>query len=106
MADAIEEHYRPRFAGDALPRTPVGCVVALADKLETLAGMFGIGQVPSGDKDPFGLRRQALGVLRIRSRTQAPPSLPCLVKKAFGVFQNPSAGTAESDFSKMVRVLE
>ena len=106
VADAIEDHYRPRFSGDVLPRSPVGCVVALADKLEMLAGLFGIGQVPSGDKDPFGLRRQALGVIRIVAERRLPLSLPCLVKKAFGVFQNPSAGTAESDFSKMVRVLE
>jgi glycyl-tRNA synthetase beta chain len=65
VADAIEDHYKPRFAGDALPRGAVGCVVALADKLETLAGMFSIGQTPTGDKDPFALRRHALGVIRI-----------------------------------------
>ncbi len=62
IADAIEDHYKPRFAGDALPRGPVGLCVALADKLETLAGLFGIGQLPTGDKDPFALRRHALGV--------------------------------------------
>ncbi len=65
IADAIEDHYKPRFAGDALPRNPVGLCVALADKLETLAGMFGIGQLPTGDKDPFALRRHALGVIRM-----------------------------------------
>lgn len=65
IADAIEDHYKPRFAGDSLPRGEVGVVVALADKLETLAGLFGIGQVPTGDKDPFALRRHALGVIRI-----------------------------------------
>jgi len=65
VAAAIEEHYRPRFAGDALPATEVGTVVALADKLETLTGLFGIGQQPTGDKDPFALRRHALGVIRI-----------------------------------------
>jgi glycyl-tRNA synthetase beta chain len=65
IAFAIEDHYKPRFAGDALPRNAVGMVVALADKLETLAGMFGIGNLPSGDKDPFALRRHALGVVRI-----------------------------------------
>ncbi|KNZ33978.1 MAG: glycyl-tRNA synthetase subunit beta [Methylibium sp. NZG] len=64
VAEAIEDHYRPRYAGDSLPRGPVGLVVALADKLETLVGLFGIGQLPSGDKDPFALRRNALGVLR------------------------------------------
>ena len=65
IADAIEDHYRPRFAGDQLPRNNVGLVVALADKLETLVGMFGIGNLPSGDKDPFALRRHALGIIRM-----------------------------------------
>jgi glycyl-tRNA synthetase beta chain len=65
IAEAIEDHYKPRFAGDSLPRNPVGLVVALADKLETLVGMFGIGNVPTGDKDPFALRRHALGVVRM-----------------------------------------
>jgi glycyl-tRNA synthetase beta chain len=65
VANAIEEHYRPRFAGDALPTTRVGTCVALADKLETLVGLFGIGERPTGDRDPFALRRHALGVLRM-----------------------------------------
>jgi glycyl-tRNA synthetase beta chain len=65
VAFAIEDHYKPRFAGDELPRNPVGVVVALADKLETLVGMFGIGNLPTGDKDPFALRRHALGVIRM-----------------------------------------
>ncbi len=65
IAHAIEDHYRPRFAGDELPRNNVGLVVALADKLETLVGMFGIGNLPSGDKDPFALRRHALGIIRM-----------------------------------------
>jgi glycyl-tRNA synthetase beta chain len=65
IADAIEDHYKPRFAGDSLPRNRVGTVVALADKLETLVGLFGIGQIPTGDKDPFALRRHALGVIRM-----------------------------------------
>ena len=65
VADAIEDHYKPRFAGDSLPRNELGLMVALADKLETLAGMFSIGQTPTGDKDPFALRRHALGVIRI-----------------------------------------
>ena len=67
VADAIEDHYKPRFAGDSLPRGRVGTVVALADKLETLVGLFGIGQVPTGDRDPFALRRHALGVIRMLS---------------------------------------
>ncbi|HWU65842.1 MAG TPA: glycine--tRNA ligase subunit beta, partial [Methylophilus sp.] len=65
VAYAIEDHYRPRFAGDDLPRSQVGVVVALADKLETLVGLFSIGEKPTGDKDPFGLRRQAIGIIRL-----------------------------------------
>jgi glycyl-tRNA synthetase beta chain len=65
VADAIEDHYKPRFAGDDLPRGNVGVIVALADKLETLVGMFGIGNLPTGDRDPFALRRHALGVIRM-----------------------------------------
>ena len=60
VAQAIEAHYRPRYAGDELPNSLEGCAVALADKLDTLAGIFGIGQTPSGDRDPFGLRRAAI----------------------------------------------
>lgn len=65
VAIAIEDHYKPRFAGDQLPRNDVGVAVALADKLDTLVGLFGIGQVPTGDRDPHALRRHALGVIRI-----------------------------------------
>ncbi|MDZ4127252.1 MAG: glycine--tRNA ligase subunit beta, partial [Hydrogenophaga sp.] len=65
IAFAIEDHYKPRFAGDELPRNLTGVVVALADKLETLVGMFGIGNLPTGDKDPFALRRHALGIIRM-----------------------------------------
>ena len=65
VAAAIAEHYRPRFAGDALPDGTLGLTLALADKLDTLVGIFGIGQGPTGDKDPFALRRAAIGVLRL-----------------------------------------
>jgi glycyl-tRNA synthetase beta chain len=65
VCEAIEDHYKPRFAGDPLPRRPVGSIVALADKLETLIGLFGVDQAPTGDKDPFALRRHAIGVLRL-----------------------------------------
>ena len=75
VADAVEAHYRPRFAGDGLPERPVGCVVALADKLDALQGLFGIGQAPTGDRDPFGLRRAALGVVRIVVERGLPLSL-------------------------------
>jgi glycyl-tRNA synthetase beta chain len=86
IALAVEDHYRPRFAGDALPRNPVGLAVALADKLETLAGLFGIGQVPTGDKDPFALRRHALGVIRMLIEGELPLSLAKLVDDAFAAF--------------------
>jgi len=86
IADAIEDHYRPRFAGDALARGDVGIVVALADKLETLAGLFGIGQLPTGDKDPFALRRHALGVVRMLVERGLPLSVPELVATAFAAF--------------------
>ena len=75
VADAIEAHYRPRFAGDRLPEHPVSCAVAIADKLDALRGLFGIGQVPTGDKDPFGLRRAAVGVIRILAERQLPLAL-------------------------------
>ena len=82
VADAISGHYHPRFAGDSLPQGPLACSVALADKLETLVGIYGIGQVPTGDKDPFGLRRHALGVLRILIETPLELRLPKLLKTA------------------------
>ncbi|MEI8363493.1 MAG: glycine--tRNA ligase subunit beta [Betaproteobacteria bacterium] len=72
IAFAIEDHYKPRFAGDELPRSHVGIVVALADKLETLVGLFSIGEKPTGDKDPFGLRRQALGIIRMLIESKLP----------------------------------
>ena len=65
IAAAIEQHYQPRFAGDKLPESPIATAVALADKLETLVGIWGIGLIPTGDKDPYALRRAALGVLRM-----------------------------------------
>jgi glycyl-tRNA synthetase beta chain len=86
VADAIEDHYKPRFAGDALPRNRAGLVVALADKLETLAGLFGIGQVPTGDKDPFALRRHALGVIRMLVDAALPLDLDTLLALAVPAF--------------------
>jgi len=86
VADAIEDHYKPRFAGDALPRNRAGLVVALADKLETLVGLFGIGQVPTGDKDPFALRRHALGVIRMLVEAALPLDLDTLLALAVPAF--------------------
>lgn len=86
IAQAIEDHYKPRFAGDMLPRNPIGVCVALADKLETLVGLFGIQQIPTGDKDPFALRRHALGVIRILIEKELPLSLNMLLKQAKDAF--------------------
>ncbi len=82
IADAIEDHYKPRFAGDGLPRGPVGLCVALADKLTTLADLFGIGEKPTGDKDPFALRRHALGVIRMLVERDLPLDLGWLFEAA------------------------
>ncbi|MGV3727979.1 glycine--tRNA ligase subunit beta [Hydrogenophaga sp.] len=86
IAFAIEDHYRPRFAGDELPRNTTGVVVALADKLETLVGMFGIGNLPTGDKDPFALRRHALGVVRMLVEGQLALQFHELTRQAFAAF--------------------
>ena len=86
IAFAVEDHYKPRFAGDALPRNAAGVAVALADKLETLAGMFGIGNLPSGDKDPFALRRHALGVVRMLIERELPLPFHTLTRQAFAAF--------------------
>ncbi len=100
VAEAIEDHYKPRFAGDSLPRSDVGLVVALADKLETLVGMFGIGNLPTGDKDPFALRRHALGVIRMLVERDLPLRLVDLLRDAnpaFGALIT-NANAALTDF--------
>jgi glycyl-tRNA synthetase beta chain len=102
VAIAVEDHYKPRFAGDALPRNPVGLAVALADKLETLAGLFGIGQVPTGDKDPFALRRHALGVIRMLIEGELPLSLAKLVDEAFAAFPAGHGG-AQAEVNTFLR---
>ncbi len=86
VAEAIEDHYKPRFAGDVLPRGKVGVIVALADKLETLVGLFGIGESPTGDKDPFALRRHALGVIRMLMEVPVPIRLDQLIDLGVPVF--------------------
>ena len=96
VAEAIEDHYKPRFAGDDLPRNPVGLVVALADKLETLVGMFGIGNVPTGDKDPFALRRHALGVIRMLIEKDVALGLPELLALSAPVFGDKITGGTEA----------
>jgi glycyl-tRNA synthetase beta chain len=95
VAEAIEDHYKPRFAGDDLPRNNVGLVVALADKLETLVGMFGIGNMPTGDKDPFALRRHALGVIRMLIEKDLTLGLPELLALSAPVFGDKLTGGAD-----------
>jgi glycyl-tRNA synthetase beta chain len=102
VAEAIEQHYRPRFAGDALPDGPVSMTVALADKLETLAGLFGIGQLPTGDKDPFALRRHALGVIRMLIEAGLPADLDQLVAAAFAAFPAGKVADAHTDLETFV----
>jgi glycyl-tRNA synthetase beta chain len=82
VADAIEQHYRPKFAGDALPEGPIAIAVALADKIDTLVGIYGIGLVPTGDKDAYGLRRHAVGVLRILIERGLTLDLPAVLRMA------------------------
>lgn len=98
IAFAIEDHYKPRFAGDELPRSDVGVCVALADKLETLVGLFGIGEKPTGDKDPFALRRHALGVTRMLIERDLPLNLDALLFVAAGIrgFSEDVAGQVET----------
>ena len=86
VAVALNEQYQPRFAGDELPSSPVACALAIADKMDTLAGIFGIGQHPKGDKDPFALRRAALGVLRIIVEKNLPLDLQTLTEEAVRLY--------------------
>ena len=100
VALAIEDHYKPRFAGDVLPRNRPGTIVAMADKLETLVGMFGIGNLPTGDKDPFALRRHGLGLVRMLVEQALPLSPYTLVQRAIEAFpgdllQDPSKALHE-----------
>jgi glycyl-tRNA synthetase beta chain len=102
IARAIEDQYRPRFAGDGLPRDPCGVALALADKLETLAGLFGIGQLPSGDKDPFALRRHALGAIRMLIERALPLDSDELVQWAFAAF-GAGHGQAQAEVGLFLR---
>jgi len=103
VADAIEQHYRPRFAGDKLPEGPIASAVALADKLDSLAGLFSIKELPTGDKDPFGLRRAALGVIRIVVENQLPLSVKDLVDAAFGPFRGKPQTDLKMFFTERMR---
>ena len=101
VADAVGQHYRPRYASDGLPEHPIACAVALADKMDTLAGFFNIGQQPTGDKDPFGLRRAALGVVRILVERDLRASLHDLVNDAFTGYQG-KIGSAHTDLETFI----
>jgi glycyl-tRNA synthetase beta chain len=101
-ADAIAAHYQPRFAGDALPETKVACAVALADKLDALAGLFGVGEQPSGERDPFGLRRAALGLIRIIVERRLPLDLSDLVSAAFEGYGGKKIGSAHAEVTEFV----
>jgi len=103
VADAIEQHYRPRFAGDKLPEGLVASAVALADKLDSLAGLFSIKELPTGDKDPFGLRRAALGVIRIVVENQLRLSLRDLLDAAFGPFRGKPQTDLKMFFTERMR---
>jgi glycyl-tRNA synthetase beta chain len=105
VAQAIEDHYKPRFSGDTLPRGEVGTVLALADKLETLVGLFGVGEKPSGDKDPFALRRHALGVVRLLIERELPLDFDALLEAALPAFgariADPRAALSEFVFERL-----
>ena len=103
VADAIEQHYRPRFAGDKLPEGPLASAVALADKLDSLAGLFSVKELPTGDTDPFGLRRAALGVIRIVVENQLPLSLKDLLDAAFGPFRGKPQTDLKMFFTERMR---
>ncbi len=102
VALALHEQYQPRFAGDALPQNPVSCAVAIADKMDTLVGIFGIGQAPKGDKDPFALRRAALGALRIMVENGLDLDLRLIIREAITLFgdklSNPNVEEDVLDF--------
>lgn len=107
VAAAASEHYQPRFSGDALPASATGTAVALADKLETLVGIWGIGLQPTGDRDPFALRRHALGILRMLVEKRLPLSLSALLADAVALFagnsqfKDPSADVLNFLFDRL-----
>lgn len=87
LAIALKEQYLPRFAGDTLPEMPLGCALALADRLDTLVGLFAAGEIPTGDKDPFGLRRAALGIVRMLVEKRLPLDLTALLQQTLANYQ-------------------
>jgi len=105
VADAIREHYLPRSAGDALPMTNAGMALALADKLDTLAGIFAIGQKPSGTRDPFGLRRAAIGVLRMLIERRLDLDLRGLLERAVALQPVTAARTVDAVYDYILERL-
>ena len=97
VAASLEEQYLPKFSGDVLPQTPIGICLALADRLDTLVGIFAIDQAPTGSKDPFSLRRSAIGILRILIEKQLPINLVALVEQAI-------KGYSDADGSKVTKM--
>lgn len=104
VAAAINEQYMPRYAGDELPASPVGAILAIADKLDSIVGLFAIGQPPTGSKDPFALRRSAIGVLRIIIEKELDLDLMDCIEASLGGFESVEieANTAESVFEFML----
>ncbi len=104
VADAIEAHYRPRFAGDRLPEAPAACALALADRLDAIVGLFAVGGAPTGDKDPFALRRQSLGALRILIDRRLALPLKALLAEAAALFpaDRIAAGVPQETFAFML----
>lgn len=100
IAQALEDQYRPRYAGDSLPEGNIGCAVAISDKIDTLVGIFGINQPPKGDKDPFALRRAAIGVIRIIIEKQLDLNLTELIQESIQLFGDKliNENTAENVF--------
>lgn len=93
VAQALQDQYRPRFAGDALPEANIGCAVAIADKIDTLVGIFGINQAPKGDKDPFALRRAAIGIIRIIIEKELPLDVADLVSQSIANYGDKLSNT-------------
>ena len=102
VARAIEAHYRPRFAGDALPEDRIGDCVSLADKLDTLAGIWSVGGAPTGDKDPFALRRAALGLVRILVEHRLPLDVVALLQDAAAAFAPTAPGAVATELHAFV----
>jgi glycyl-tRNA synthetase beta chain len=106
VCQAIEEHYLPRYTGDRLPASPAGVAVALADRLDSIVGCFGVGLVPTGSEDPYGLRRAALGVVQILLQQGRPLSLAAALREAqagYGAAEQPSADAARRDVLEFLR---